>query len=180
MQLRLDGLGQTVERECVRHIGAALPEQRGDLAMAVAVTLDQRRQGRRLLQRTEVLALQVLDESDLERVTIVADDRGQAVETRSPGGAEATLAGQQLVPAVVPADDDGLQKAALEDRRRQLGERLLVEVLPRLLRIRLDRRERYDRQDGAPPALDGSSDREQATRSLAFRPIRLHQHHYLL
>src|SRR4029450_12317563 len=77
VQLRLDGLGQPVERKCVRHIGPALPEQGGDLAMAVAVTLDQGRQGRRFLEWREVLALEVLDERDLERVVIFPNDGGE-------------------------------------------------------------------------------------------------------
>src|SRR5262245_4440500 len=100
MQLGLDRLGEAIERTGVRHIGAALPEQRGDLAMAVAVTLDQGRQRGRLLERTEVLALQVLDERDLERVVVIAHDRREAVEARSLGGAESTLARQQLVATV--------------------------------------------------------------------------------
>ena len=61
--------------------------------------LDQLAVRLRRLERIEILALEVLDEGDLELLAVgeLADDRGDAFETGRLGGPEPPLAGDELV-----------------------------------------------------------------------------------
>src|SRR5262245_17826088 len=68
-------------------------------------------------------------------------------------GAPAAFAGDQLVaPAGERTDDHRLDYAALGDRGGELAERFFVEMAPRLVGMRFDRR---DRQAGEPVARPG-------------------------
>ena len=68
--------------------------------------------------RVEVLALEVLDDGNFERVAVVAlaDDgrNGRALQRRA--SAPAAFAGDELVSVVAAADDDRDQYAVLGDR----------------------------------------------------------------
>ncbi len=120
---------------------AALADAAGDLLVGQAEVLGQLLERGRLLQRSEILAVEVLHQRPLDRGQVVggADDRR---DERQPGSARrspAALAGNELIAAVVQrADEDGLEHADLADRGGQLGERLLVEVHPRLVRVGQD------------------------------------------
>jgi len=76
LEVSLHGVRQAGDRQNVRHVGPALAEQLRHLAVAVAVPCDEGRQALGFLERREVLALQVLDEGELERVLDLAHERG--------------------------------------------------------------------------------------------------------
>ena len=59
---------------------------------------------------------------------------GMALSPASLRGAVAALAGHDQVAVAVALDDDRLQDAVLRDRGGELGERVGIEVLPRLRR----------------------------------------------
>ena len=108
--------------------------------------LDQLLVGGRLLERVEVLPVEVLHQGLLQRQDLVHGahhdgDRGQA---GALGGAPASLPRDQLEPVVgqLP-DEDGLQDAQLRHGGGQAGQRLLVEVGPRLVRVRRDGSHRH-------------------------------------
>jgi hypothetical protein len=85
---------------------------------------------RRLVERREILALEVLDDRDLARrvVVDVLDERRDRFEPGHLGGTPASLAGDELeAPVAEGADEDRLEDTVLPDRRRQLLEGLLVE-----------------------------------------------------
>ena len=69
----------------------------------------------------EVLALDVLDEGDLERFRLrhVADDDRQLVQARPLRGAPSPLAGDEEVSVAVPADEQWKEHAAAADRLAQ-------------------------------------------------------------
>jgi hypothetical protein len=72
------------------------------------------------------------------------------MELCSLSGAPTALAGDQLItPLPQRADDDWLDDPALADRFCEFIQRLLVEVAPRLLGMRLDRCERKVGEAGA-------------------------------
>src|SRR5262249_51548472 len=125
--------------------------------------------------RPQVLALEVLDERDLERVTALAHDRREAVQASQLRRPEAALAGKELIAALrAPAYHDGLKEAALQDRCGQLRELVLGKISPWLRGVGLHRCERNDRQNGPLPAPHRSSDRQRAAR--AFGPGHVRQH----
>ena len=96
---------------------------------------------RGFVERRQVLALEVLDDRDLEGRVVVdlLDERRDRLEPGQPRRAPAALAGDDLV-GIRPerADEDRLEDAVFADRRGQLLERLGLEDHPRLFRIRLD------------------------------------------
>ena len=83
---------------------------------------------RRLVERREVLALEVLDDRDLERGVVVdlLDEGRDRLEAGGLRRAPAALAGDELELAVVERpDEDGLEDAVLADGRGKLVERRL-------------------------------------------------------
>ena len=72
---------------------------------------------------------------------MLADDRRDAVQPRPLRRAPAPLAGDDLIAGVGGAQQDRLQHAALGDRFGELGQRFLVEMLPRLVRVGPDPRD---------------------------------------
>ena len=126
-------------------VARLLPTRRRDLVVGEREVLDELLVGGRLLERVELLALEVLDDRLLEHRGVVGDpdDRGDRLEPDAPRRAPAALARDQLVAvAARPRDQHRLEHADLADRVGERGERLLVEVLARLLRVRPDRRDR--------------------------------------
>jgi hypothetical protein len=58
------------------------------------VALDEHRERLRFLERGEILALEILDQRDLEVVVALADQRGDAIEPGDLGRPEPTNASQ--------------------------------------------------------------------------------------
>ena len=101
--------------------------------------------GGRLFEGVQVGAVDVLEQGIAEHRVVagVAHDGRDGVLADGLGGAPAAFTHDQLVRAVAEvAHHDGLEEADLADRELQLLERLLVEDLTRLLRVRLDRGDR--------------------------------------
>src|SRR3954454_8145734 len=88
------------------------------------------------LHAVDVLQQRVPEHGVVRRVP---DDRRHGVQPRRASGTQATLTHDELVGAVtVLTDDDRLEQTELLDAVGQLLERLVVEDLPRLLRVRDD------------------------------------------
>ena len=98
------------------------------------------RDGLRLVERAQILALEVLDEGDLPRVAAGNDGRDGGAPEAVDGGEpslpcdqdEATLPG-------LATHQNGLQEPVALDRGLQILERIRVKQPPRLIGIRRDR-----------------------------------------
>ena len=121
-----------------------LPDPRRDVVVGQGEVLDELLIRGGFLERVQLFALHVLDDRLLEHRCVVggADDRGDRLEPDPARGTPAALARDQLEAVAAGPNQDGLEHTDLTDRLRQRGQRLLVEVLSGLLRIRADRRDR--------------------------------------
>ena len=101
-------------------MAARLVDQLAERFLAMAIIADQPAIGLGLLDRVEILALDILDERDLERLGVaeVADDRRNFVQPRPLRRPPAPFAGDDLEAMAVRPDDDRLDDAA---RRRSTG-----------------------------------------------------------
>ena len=99
----------------------ARPTRVGDLVLAEAELVDELAVGVCGLDRVEILALEVLDERELELVAVgeLADDRRDAFEAGGLRGPEPALAGDELVAVEGLGHEDRLDDAVLGDARRQ-------------------------------------------------------------
>jgi hypothetical protein len=104
----------------------------------------------RLFERGQVLALEVLDQRDLDDFVVVdlADDDRDVAKADLHGRLVAPLAGDDLEPGSTLADDDRLDDALLGDRRHEL--RQVPHDLPGLIRIGIDLVDRHDPANGSP------------------------------
>ena len=127
--------------QAVLEVALVLAELVGKLADAVAVVPDHPVVHRRLVERRDVLPLEVLDDRDLHRGLVVdvldqCRDGHVARELRCP---PAALARDQLEAVLANgSDEDRLEDAVLADAGRQLLERRLVEGEAWLLRVGFD------------------------------------------
>ena len=96
---RADGLRQVEQAQQVRHRGARAADGIGGLLVRELELADQARQRERLLERVQVLALDVLDQGERDGVLVVdAPQHGRdLVQARHLRGAPAALAGDDLV-----------------------------------------------------------------------------------
>ena len=134
-------VGELEEPQLVRDRRLRASDPLGDLAEGQLELVQQHRVGARLLDRGEILAGDVLDEADQERVAVVglADHGRQRGEPGLAGRAPAPLAGDQLVAALEPGPEhDRLHDALVADRVGEPVRRLVVEAPPRLARVRVD------------------------------------------
>jgi len=100
---------------------------------------DQALIGLRLFDRIEILALDILDQRNFQRLRLVeiTDDRGDAVELRPLRRSPAPLARDDLIAINAGrANNDRLNDAARADAVGQLLQRTLVKVASRLVRMR--------------------------------------------
>lgn len=158
VEQQLDRVRQVEQAERVGDVAPALAERARELVLGAVELLGEAAVALGLLDRGEVLALDVLDQRDLERgrVRELLDQHRHLVEPRRLGRAPAPLAGDDLVAprlARVGADDQRLDHAALPDRVDQRRHRLVLEGLARLERAR---REVGDRQRRRAPARAGA------------------------
>ena len=78
-------------------------------------------------------------------------DQGRDRHQAGPlGGPPPPLARHELVTVLVPTDEYGLQNADLADRSGQRAQRLFIEILPRLERVRVNCAHWYIHESGAP------------------------------
>ena len=148
LHVALDRRRQLQQAQRVRDRRPALADAGRDLVVREREVLDQLLIRRGFLERVQLLALDVLDDRVLEHRGVVGDpdDGGKRLQPDPAGRAPAALARDELVAVVPLAHEHGLEHADLADRLGQRGERLLVEVLARLLRVRPDRRDREVRE----------------------------------
>src|SRR5699024_3157509 len=140
-------LGWEVEQpQCVGDVRTRTPQPLSQLTVRGTEVVQQLLVSRSLLQGVELLALQVLQESVPEQLIVLGttDDRGDPVETGLLGRPPPALPHDQFmargtIHVLEFADHDRLQKTDLDDRVPQLLQGLLVEVHPRLPRVRRDR-----------------------------------------
>ena len=153
LQAALDRRRELEQPQRVGDRRAALADPGRDLVVREREVLDQLLVRGRFLERVQLLALDVLDDGVLEHRGVVGDahDRRDGLQPDPPRRAPAALARDQLVAAALGrAHENRLQDADLADRVGQRGQRLLVEVLARLLRVRPDLR---GRDIGQPAGL---------------------------
>ena len=99
------------------------------------------------IERREVLALEVLDDGDLERrVVIDLFDHGRhGLQAGPAGGPPAALAGDELVAtALAGTDQDRLEDAMLADRGREVVQGGFVQRRAGLVGIGVDAVDRHD------------------------------------
>ena len=99
---------------------------------------------RGLFEGVECFALNVLDDGLLQRERVVGDpdDCRHRLEADSLRRPPPTFAGDELVAVLRFAHEDRLQHANLANRFGEGVQRLLVEELAGLMRVRADRRRR--------------------------------------
>ena len=133
--------GQPEQADRVRDLRPRTTDAPGQLLVRGPELVEQLLVGSALLERVELLAVQVLQERVAQHRVVggVAHDRGDRPGAGYLRGAPAALAHDQLVGLRTElAHDDRLQQPDLGDAVHQLAERRLVEVLPRLQRVRHD------------------------------------------
>ena len=159
----------------VGDVAARLVNQLADLVLRVAVTLDQLPIAFGLLDRVQILALDILDQRQLgdRRFVDLAHDRRDRVEPRALRRAPAPLAGDDLVIRRRPAagGSAGARPARAIDCG-ELVEGVLVELHARLIGVGPDPRDldlahaaarrRGSRRSGGLRASPSSADRPAA------------------
>jgi hypothetical protein len=106
--------GKLEQAEAIRDGRLRPADPLGDVSEGQLELVDERGVGARLLDGGQLLASDVLDEAEEQRVAIldVADDRRQRRHSGSACSAPAPLTGDELEPALAAtAYDDGLKHA---------------------------------------------------------------------
>ena len=160
----LDFRRKIQQSQQVSDMAARLVDELAQFLLGVAIILDEAAIGLRFLDRVQILALDILDQGDFERLLVaeLADDGGDFVQPRLLRRAPAPLAGDDLEAMAVRTDDDRLDDASRLDRLGELGQRFLVEDAARLARMWLDARDR----DHLHRAAGGRALRPVANRRL--------------
>jgi hypothetical protein len=130
-------IGKIEQSQQVGNVASRLVNDLADFVLGMAVPLDQLAVTLRLLDRVQILALNILDQRELghRRPVDLADDRGDGVKPRPLGGAPAALAGDDLEAVSVETQQYRLEHSALGDRLGELVDRFLAELGPRLVGI---------------------------------------------
>jgi hypothetical protein len=140
----LDLRRKVEQSQHVSHVAARFGDDPPKRLLGVAIFLDQPLVGLRLLDRVEVLALDILDQRNLKRLRVgkIAHDRRDLMQLRLLRRAPASLARDDLEAVAVRPHHNRLDDAARLDRGGELVERLLAENAARLARVRLNARDR--------------------------------------
>ena len=173
----LDRRRELEQTERVGDRRAALADLRGDRLVGEPEVLDELLVRGSLLERVEVVAVEVLDQRVLERGGVVglAHQCRDPVEPDAPRGAPPPLACDQLEAVLDRSDEHRLEHADLADRVRQSPEGLFVEVRARLEAVRPDHLDRQllerVRASAVGVDLDAGGDEcpEALTQSAASR-----------
>ena len=118
-------------------VARSLPTADDELFLGQLVFVDQPPVRLRFFDRIQVVALDVLDERDLQQMIVVdlAHDDGDLEQARALRRAPAALAGDDLEAALDAADEQRLNHAVRANRLRELFEPRFVDVRARLARI---------------------------------------------
>ena len=133
-------VGQIEQAQRVRDRRARLGDLVGQLGLRHLVLGEQLAVAARLFDRVQVLALQVLDERELERLRRRRRQHAHRhpLQARQPRGPPPPLTCDDLVALAVRTHDDRLEQAHLLDRVRELRDALFVDVGARLVRVGRD------------------------------------------
>src|SRR5262249_3307143 len=137
LDMLLHRLGQTEKAEHVGDMAAALADRLRQILLSVAELLHEAPIAFGLLKRGQILALDVLDKRDLQRLVIgeLADDDRNLVQLGDLRRAPASLAGDDLIGiggVGMATHQQRLQYPLLADRRGKRMERLVIEAPARL------------------------------------------------
>ena len=150
----LDRWREVEQPERVRDGRSGPTDALGDVVLGEPELVDELavREGR--LDRVEVLALQVLDEGELELLAVreLADDGGDPLEAGGDGGSKPSLAGDELVAVEDLGHEDRLDDPVLGDARRERGELVRHRTCAGLVRVRADPRRSGSRGRPTAPA----------------------------
>ena len=181
---RLDRLRQGQQAQQVRHMAAAAADRFRQGFLGMGEFVHQALICLRLLDRVEILTLQVLDQRDFERILVaqLADQHRHFVQLRTLRRPPATLARNYLVAvrsiSLAPYDNR-LQDAFLTNRIGQRCEVGLVEMSARLEPARcqvLDRNETGNKRL-VEAGLILAFIAEQRRKSAPEAPPRIFAHH---
>ena len=141
------GLDPLVELQEAERVGDRRPgstDLPGDVLLGQPELLVELPEGVRFLDRVEVLALDVLDECELELLAIgeLADHRGNSLESGEASGLDAALTGDDPVAVERLGDEDRLEDAVVGDARSERLEVGVLDVAPGLVRVDPDLAER--------------------------------------
>src|SRR5439155_14645234 len=133
----LDRVREPEQPQRVGDGGTVLPDPRGELFLRQAMLLDQPLVRLRLLDRVEVLALDVLDQRQLEGLLLrdLPDHHRQLAQAGPLRRPPPPLAGDQHVAVVRAADDERQEHAFAADRLGQLLDVAFVEVAAGLVPV---------------------------------------------
>src|SRR5882757_8815732 len=108
-------------------MAARFVDELAERFLGMTIVVDQPVIGLGLLDRVQVLTLDILDQRDLQRLGIVelTDDDRHFVEPRSLCRTPAPLASDDLIPLAMWPDDDWLDQPARGDRLGEFLERRL-------------------------------------------------------
>ena len=162
----------------VRDRRAILADRIGQRFLRHRAFVEQPPVGGRLVDRIEVLPLDVLDQRDLQQLVVadLAHDHGRPQEAGNLRGAPPALAGDDLEAVAAAPHEDRLDDAVHADRLRELLERPLLNLQARLPRVGHDAveidLERYAARRGrdADGAATGASAGASGIRALRPRP----------
>src|SRR5439155_17480351 len=166
---------QIEQADAVRHRRLRASDAFCDLAEREAELVEQYRVGPRFLHRRQLLARDVLDQSEQQRVAVIrlAHDRGNR---RMPGltcRTPAALTRDDLVaPGRTRPHEQRLDHALAADRLREPRARLGVEALAGLLRVGMDRVDRQLKQLGCARLEAADEHLEAAAEAAAVRRAR--------
>ena len=155
-------------------MAAALADGFGETRLGAAKLLHQPAVGLSLLERRQILALQVLDQRHFQRVRIRqrADDDRDLMHADALRGAPSPLARNQLEDGFLTGerpDQQGLDDALFADRPGERIELGLVKTAPRLERAgadQLDRHAALRRRIGGQAALRFAEQGREASAEL--------------
>jgi len=142
--------------------------------MSQAKLLDQLLKGGRLLQRVEVLAVKVLNQSALQAGLVISFlHKGRhGLKAGPPRSPPTPFPGDQLVLLVTHrTNQDRLKEPQLPNRGGQTGEGLLVDVPPRLVGIGTYAGDRHVPEGGGSPGtrLDRNEGSQTPTQPAVTR-----------
>ena len=169
----LDARGEIEQAQRVRDRRSGAADPRGDRLVGETELVDELTVPVRRLDRVEILALQVLDQRELELCLLVelADDGRDAIEAGRGRGPESALPGDEAVAIDRLGHEDRLEDAVLEDARGQRREVRLVEVPSWLVRVVADPGDGDLRGVGMPTGALRDEGRQPATKTLgSVRP----------
>src|SRR6185437_9712146 len=159
----LDIFWELQETKRIGEVAAALADDLGEILLRVAVAVHKQLVALAFLDCVQVLALDVLDDGDLDRLLVRqrADDHWHFVQSGELSGPPAPLAGDDLEGLRVHGrrpDHERLHKPALADRAGKLLELCLGKIPPRIEPARFQQSERNIALLGAGNVLERPSD----------------------